>query len=63
MYIIGCKPLAVYYRNLLKIENIKPFLFTTLGSGISGTIIKAYTQLSFDIKGILRKTEIKGVIK
>lgn len=64
MYILGCKPLAVEPRNILKIENVKPFLFAILGSGLSESIVKAYLELYKDIKAYTElDQDIKGVIK
>jgi hypothetical protein len=64
MKIIGCKPLAVLPRNILKIENCKPFLYAILTSGIYGDTMKAYTDLFQKIEVYDDiKQDIKGVIK
>ena len=73
MRIIGCKPLAVESRSILKIERCKPFLLLSLGSLVYGDVLEAYTELfkkieaytgiKHEIKGVLRKSSFKGVIK
>jgi len=64
MQIIGCKPLAVAYRSILKIENCKPFLWHYPGAMLYGDMMKAYTDLfqKIEVHDDL-KQDIKGVIK
>ena len=67
------KPMAVESRSILKWECVRPFVFYTLTSMIYGELMKAYldidqnitayTDIKVEIKGVLKKSTMKAIIK
>ena len=67
------KPIAVVSDPVMKWERVKPFLYLTLTSMIYGELMKAYldidqnmtayTDIKTEIKGVLKKSTMKAIIK